>query len=356
LKGHGLLTETDMSWPVFMRLESEVFPGLRKIQFGGNNYGEQLLAGMWDEVFDRVAQLGIRISVVSNGSLLTRNRITKMVKAGTELNFSLEGATLESYERVRQLKYDKFMSRLEECCRGKLDMPECGGRVNLGFTLLRDNIEEIPELMRVAGRLGVDRVVMNHFIPWEESQRNQSLVYHKELANRMIEKAAEMGRDYGIIVDHPAPFGVNGREVLATESANPTPCYHPWTSVSVNEKGEVMPCCASSVVMGNLEKSSFEKIWNGWKYRKLRRTVNSPRPLSFCRDCSFRGVDPTREDPITMCSDEKVLLAVIGKNRENGSSPKGLRKVRDVLTRNKWAGRFLPRLTDVYRRHVAFFS
>jgi len=67
-------------------------------------------------------------------------------------------------------------------------------------------------------------------------------------------------------------------------------CYHPWQVCSINELGVIKPCCVYWRPMGNLKKNSFEQIWNGHKYIKLRKTVNK-NPLPLCYNCRIPAFD-----------------------------------------------------------------
>ncbi len=357
LKERGLLTPSEMSLKVFNRLESEVFPHLKKLQFGGNNFGEQLSASNWDTFFERVSKRNIDISIVSNSMLLNTARIKAMVEAGVEFNFSLEGVSRESYEAVRGHGYDKFFDIISETCRIKNTRQENGSLVSLGYTVFRDNIMETPELIKKAAQIGVDRVIVTHFSPWEENQRKQCLVYHKELSNQVLDKARILAGELGIIVYFPKPFHTSDRSDTPPSQAglHQKQCLHPWKSFSINEKGDVMPCCATSVVMGNLETTSFYDIWNGRKYKKLRRTVNSSRPLVFCRDCAFREIEAGSAEPISFWSDEQFLLAAIGTEKPKDSSSLTLHKIKTQLRNSRWGNRALPYLMEFYRRNGAFY-
>jgi MoaA/NifB/PqqE/SkfB family radical SAM enzyme len=101
---HNLLYPGELSEEIVEKLEAQLFPHLERIQFGGNNFGEPLLASNWDNCFVRVRNLRIRMSLVTNGTLLTPERIRAMVEAGVEFNFSMEGATPQTYEKVRSSK------------------------------------------------------------------------------------------------------------------------------------------------------------------------------------------------------------------------------------------------------------
>ncbi len=358
LKEQGLLRRREMSWKVFQRLKSEVLPHLKRVQFGGNNFGEQLVASKWDDIFAEISKLKIEISIVTNGTLLNPDRIKAMVAAGVELNFSLEGTGKESYERVRGYGFDRFLDNIKQTYEEKIRRPQNGARINLGFTIFHDNIRELTDLIGMAARLDVDRVVVTHFAPWQESQRRQSLVYHKELCNQMLATAKILARELGIRVDLPWPFTANNSQENPDfqQSKLVKPCYHPWRSFSVNEKGDVTPCCATSAVMGNLEETSFHNIWNGSKYRKLRKTVNSTRPLVFCQDCAFRGIEIESNESISFCSNEEFLLAAIGGQQHKNSSSLVLRKMKNRLKKTKWGQRTLPHLVEFYRRHGAFYA
>jgi len=358
LRAQGVLKPRNMPVEVFDKIEAQLLPHLKRIQFGGNNFGEPLLIPNWDDVFERISRFGLRISVVSNGSLLNSQRIAAMVRAGVEFNFSLEGAKPETYERIRGCGFDEFCAFVEETCRTRDQSPDCGARVNLGFTARRDNIEEVAELLSLSSRLGVDRLTITHFVPWAEEQRLLSLVYHKELANEQLALARREAQSRGLLLDLPALFPLDGGppavDVAGSNGcAGQAPCLLPWNSVSINENGDVMPCCATSVVLGNLKCADFHEIWNGRRYRKLRDTVNTPRPLRFCAGCGLRGIEIGADHALSFPSDEAILLGGIG-TEANGKAPSGLRRVKQIITRRRWARRVLPTLTEFYRRHAAF--
>ncbi len=358
LKEQGLIKPQDMPWQIFNKLEAELFPHLERVQFGGNNFGEPLLASNWDSYFERANKYNVDVSIVSNATLLNPKRIKAMVDSGGEFNFSLEGITKKSYEAIRGCKFENFLNIFKKTCQEKVKMSESGARVNLGFTAFQDNISEVPRLIRTASQIGADRITVTHFFPWQESQRYQSLVYHKELANKMLGKAKKLAKELNLKADLPKPFRIykNQDKPIHHGVRSLSPCYHPWKSVSVNEKGDVMPCCATSVVLGNLKKSNFSEIWNGNKYKKLRETVNSSRPLTFCRNCSIRGIDIGSTDSLFFCSDESIILAAIGLGRNTKSFPLLLRKLKNGLWKTTWGRKLIPYLIEVYRRHLVFIN
>lgn len=72
-------------------------------------------------------------------------------------------------------------------------------------------------------------------------------------------------------------------------------CIMPWTSSYISASGDVVPCCYlvkdslpkdSRPIMGNIEKQGWQGIWNGDKYREMRRSIKrGERPYPACKTC-----------------------------------------------------------------------
>jgi MoaA/NifB/PqqE/SkfB family radical SAM enzyme len=63
------------------------------------------------------------------------------------------------------------------------------------------------------------------------------------------------------------------------------PCWRPWTFAFIGSNGDVLACCNPRSVMGSLKKESFQEIWLGPAYERLRRRINSAEPPPLCLDC-----------------------------------------------------------------------
>jgi radical SAM protein with 4Fe4S-binding SPASM domain len=70
-------------------------------------------------------------------------------------------------------------------------------------------------------------------------------------------------------------------------------CHKPWTDMAnFTVDGRVDVCCIATgasqerFALGNLNKQSFQEVWNGPMAREFRRTVNDPKlALPPCRRC-----------------------------------------------------------------------
>ncbi len=68
-------------------------------------------------------------------------------------------------------------------------------------------------------------------------------------------------------------------------------CEFPWTSATIMAEGNVVPCTQISnneIVLGNVNKTPVDEIWNGEEYKKLRQmhiTGNFPKGHKCIEKC-----------------------------------------------------------------------
>jgi MoaA/NifB/PqqE/SkfB family radical SAM enzyme len=165
-------------------------------------------------------------------------------------------------------------------------------RIHIAFVAMRRNIEQLPGMVDLVSELGADNLTVQYMIVHGDDVREESLFYHQDIANRMLDAAEERAREVGLPVDLPPRFG-------AELGGAPQRCTDPWEVAFVRWDGSVQPCCHApgTVVMGGLADQSFWDIWNGPAWRDLRRRVNSASPPSYCLKCTagrMWGVDDER--------------------------------------------------------------
>jgi MoaA/NifB/PqqE/SkfB family radical SAM enzyme len=317
----------EMPLSVWERLEDELFPYMESVIFGGNNLGEQMVASCWDTYFDRLMKFPLRPEFITNGTLFNDERVEKTVAKECEIRFSIEAAKKETFEKIRGKSYDLVMNNIKKLHQEKQRHPGNKTVLVFGVTIFRDNIEELPLMVDLATDLGIERMEVHHLHPSFQEHRYQSLIYHRSLCNQKLQEARERALKLGIWFLGPMDFPMEPMQRVSNKlksqkqkSELPDRCILPWSWVSINESGEVMPCCAMPLVMGNLKRQSFMTVWNNYKYRHLRRTVNSNRPVGICRHCHDRLDEDLYEQ--TSRVDDFSLLQKIGTD--------------DNLTFGKW--------------------
>lgn len=307
----------DMSEPTFDKFESQVLPTLESVQFGGTNLGEPMMSSSFENHLRRIAHASAmqEIKIQTNGTLLSEPRLILLVALNVRLMVSLEGVTQETYGAVRGHSFDRLVTTLRKYREAREANPNSRADLYLSFTVRYDTLGELDRLLDLAAEMAAGRVVVTHYVPIRESDRFQCLYYHRGEANAAFDRAARRADALGITFNAPAGFAAPIFGVTPGKNGLPhdgePPCLHPWTSVSINERGDVMPCCGSTAVMGNLNQQEFAAIWNGRRFAQLRATVNTPRPPRYCRGCFLRGVD-LDNPPARLPTSERFLLSRIG--------------------------------------------
>ena len=346
------LSSAEMEPAVFERVKAQVFPHLELCRIGGNNFGEQLFSRHWNDYSADMRAFPFTPWVITNGQVLNASRIRELVAAGYVVDISIDAASEEKYREIRGASLAHLVEHVTAIAaeRERVDATQAPARrrcrIIFSFTAFAENIAELPALVKLAASLHVDEITVTHYMPTLEEQRFQSLFYHQSTANRLFEESRALATQLGVEMRLPPayedrslsqvsclkpPVKKRMRHRAPDETAPsdlPPPCLHPWTSVSINEKGQVYPCCQSNLLLGDLRTSSFEEIWNGRRYQRLRRTVNSANPLSDCRRCVLRGETFTSVD----CAEPAFFLRAI-----DGVVPNANRfgRVRDRFARSR---------------------
>jgi radical SAM protein with 4Fe4S-binding SPASM domain len=222
--------------------------------------------------------------VITNGSRMTPEVSRDLLDSRVgELCISLDAATPATFERVRRggnfrEVVDNLSGLVEEKRRRGVDYPE----IALIFVALKSNIQELPDLIRLARELGVDRVDVKEF-----SQPHPSLD-HLVLDNSDREyllEARRLSRDLGV---RTVFFHKLLPEDMPTTRQK---CYWPWNSMVVTIDGYVTTCWYNyhpqESNMGNIFEEGFHAIWNGEKYRAFREGLARGNPCkpTICQNC-----------------------------------------------------------------------
>ena len=86
------------------------------------------------------------------------------------------------------------------------------------------------------------------------------------------------------------------------DQIRPDLCPEPWQRMVVGLSGQVVPCCFRpwKDAFGNLKHQSWQEIWNGEHYQKLRSQMKELGHEGACPDCLIRktnGIPPLAVKP-----------------------------------------------------------
>ena len=160
--------------------------------------GEPLMsAAFWDILESMDPQTETEVSINSNGTLLTSERIDRLLRSPLSwISISLDAATAQTYRRIRGADFDLVISRVKDLVRERNARRSARRlRIFINMTLMRANIEEFPRFVELAADLGVDGVQVNQLLwhrehcTWELQKNDWTFVYRDQLLGTSVEVA-----------------------------------------------------------------------------------------------------------------------------------------------------------------------
>jgi radical SAM protein with 4Fe4S-binding SPASM domain len=296
--------EGAMCFHTFRAIVDEL-PELEKVTLQG--LGEPLLAPDLFRMIDYASSRGIRMGFNTNGTLLSEARAERLVAAGLEwLHVSLDGATPETYEAIRQGsdfgRVERNVCALTSTLRRlRAERP----RVSLVFVAMRRNLEELPAVVRLADEWGVGRLYVQNlshaFDDTDPFSDYAGIRRYTEAEALWVDAAPRMREVFDAARAEAERLEVELRlprleEPPPREREVGTPgCHWPFESAYVTHEGRVQPCCmvmgADRALLGDTRDEPFSAVWNGSGYTAFRSALETDEPPDVCRGCSlYRGV------------------------------------------------------------------
>lgn len=266
--------------------------GVQAIQFTGG--GEPTLHKDFPKVFERVIELGMKASLVTNGVRLG-TMLTAAVQAAW-VRISLDAATEETYCKIRRVHRSHWESAQTsiKALRGLRDKLGTNCVIGVGFVVTPDNWKEVFTCAELAKQLGAD----NFRISAQFSPEDEKLFagFHAECVK--LCRQAEGLSD--------ANFQVYNRfsdRLTDLVLGNPEDrlCGYQFFTTYIGADLSVYRCCGyaynESGLVGSLREKRFKEFW--LSQERFDNQINFDG--RGCERCQFRrqnsalayALDPT---------------------------------------------------------------
>jgi radical SAM protein with 4Fe4S-binding SPASM domain len=215
---------------------------------------------------------------------------------------SIDGATPETYESIRLgASFNKVIRNLDRLLTAKREMRSATPHCRIVMVVMRRNLGELSDIVRLAHAHGVDRIFVQHLChDYGEStlpaayQSMRDFIDAEELSGlpyseveAAFNQARATAQQLGIDLRLPS------LAALYPDDASPRPhgCDWPMRGAYMSYRGDAMPCCMVSTPdranLGNMAHSDIAEIWNGPLYRSFRTALRSDNPPEICRGCGI---------------------------------------------------------------------
>jgi len=288
-------------------------PDLRRAVLQG--IGEPLLNRDLAKMIAHLKACGVYTVFNTNAALLTRRRQVELIESGLdELRVSLDSSTPGTYLKIRGIPaFERVVDNLGEMVRTRLELASATPRISIWMTGLRENLAELPDIIDLAARLGVEEVYLQRLVFWGEglATGDQSIFLHHAHpagpgrtadarfdAETIIAEAETRARRHSVSfrgADAQSP-----RTSLLEGHRQPDPepwraCSRPLRLAYVTAQGTALPCCIApftdapfeSLRLGNYLEDGVAAVWQGAAYQRFREQLYSSEPPAACRNCGL---------------------------------------------------------------------
>src|SRR3954470_13331227 len=277
-----------MDYGVFTRLLDQ-FPALEELQLQG--LGEPMMHPRFFDMVEYAAGRGIKVSTNTNATLMSPRRAERCITSGLgEIHISIDGASAEVYERIRvKARFERVISNVEGLVAARRRLGSETPKIRMVVVAMRENLHEFPDLVRLAHRLSIDSVFVQHlchdfgesslpaqYKPMRDFVEDETLLGEEPARiKRFFTEARSVASELGVKLRLP----LTRPRLHPPGTPGPERCDWPWRGAYVSYQGLAMPCCMVAtpdrIHFGNMAERGAEAIWNGAEIQAFRDELSS---------------------------------------------------------------------------------
>ncbi len=241
------------------------------------NGGEAYLRGDFISLLRFCADNGILAGFITNALHIDREMARETVKAEPfNISISLDGIRARTHDALRGRRgaFDRVMETLEHFSEFKREY-RSNFRLIAKATIMRQNLAELPDLVRWVRRRGDMAIFFQPVIPlWSRGARKQFEV-DIELLDRVIDELIERKRQGAPILN-----SVGNLELVKPYFRDETlpnmerdVCHVGVKNLFLHPEGDVYLCEHAFDPIGNVTERSIRDIWTGETAEQTRRRI-----------------------------------------------------------------------------------
>jgi MoaA/NifB/PqqE/SkfB family radical SAM enzyme len=266
---------------------------------------DPLLHPQISEVIELGKKHQVPIDMFTNGHALSTQLCRQIVesKAFGAFNVSIDAATPETYVKVRRASFDHVIRRIEMLQAMKAEMKVSNPWVSLSFVAMADTIQELPEFVLLADRLGASRVYVEDLNGWENASSENRPAYENPNWHDYVQRAIDLASEKKIHLRLTEGL-THGPKSTDEESQRkptvPIRCCNWISGVWVQMSGVYHPCCILGRVVDMgcvdegslLENPKFLKVKTLLAQGKVFPQCLGKRQCEYIQNMKMRGLKP----------------------------------------------------------------
>lgn len=220
----------------------------------------------------------MRVNLITNGTLITPEKAKKYAQAGlSSAQVSIESALSSEHDSITGVPGSHAAS-----VNGFKALKEAGITVHPHITICGINKDNLKHYPRFCKSIGAERFSSNLVIPAGRGGDDSLTVSYSEIGD-IVKSIQALAADIGIkymwysptplCLFNPMTAGFGNRGCSACEGL-----------LSVDPKGNVLPCSSWPEPVGNLLEEGFNAVWFNKRCSFIRKKESAPEECKECRN------------------------------------------------------------------------
>jgi len=245
-------------------------------------WGEPTIHPGFNEMLSIIDKHSARKYFCTNGMNLKKIKSALLDYKVDVFAVSVDGASYETNARIRRgSDLNVITADLKEIVAEKKRLGVPYPWINFVFCAMDSNIEELPDLIRLASEIGIEEVKVVYLTVFEENLLHESLWGKEGRVREIFAKSMELGEQLGILLKLPH---IAGEDIAGGKYHKD--CFVPWRDFFLGSDGYVRGCMSTSEKLFPVSQyDTFEEMWNSKEYQNFRKTVNTENMSIPCRNC-----------------------------------------------------------------------
>ena len=276
--------------------------GVATICFSG---GEPLIRPDIFKLTKYAAEKGINVGLFTNGILVTEKKAQEIKEAGIKyVRVSLDSHNERKHDSFRGVKgaFNQTIKGVKNILGKKISVSLC-------MTVTKQNYNEIPMMINLCEKLGVNRLIVDDFVPTgrgKEMEENYDLtsdekeIFLKELYRLIktskIEIVAAFSKITAIALEEDNCEEITPTYMMNLKSSRISTilaeliggCPAGRIAWYILPNGDIHPCGFLKLTLGNVRQDDLEKIWRENHILSYLRNRDILQPN--CGTCKYRYV------------------------------------------------------------------
>jgi len=230
--------------------------------------------------------------VFTNGVNFSGEVVNKIASYSSNyiINLALHASYRDLHKKISNRdNFDEIMANLKHLSEIRKRSKNIVFNITCTVTAL--NILDLPNIIRLAARSGVDRVNVDYNRIYTDEHKDISCFFKQDLTNKIFDMVEIQSSSLNLYVQLPPKFNQDFYP-------DPIVCRNPWSQLVLNSGRKVFPCEHFQIWNIKLDdKVPFQQIWNSMGYKVARACfagISYSECSMFCYYVNPRQVNSLR--------------------------------------------------------------